>query len=154
MRTTVVLTIATEIAEKLYGELDRYDAPRLDHDIYAALKERVESEPLLFDEILGRAAREARVTVERAHAPRRRGDAATLFDPDALVILGDSERVKMRAARRDDSLRRQRVIVANKQAQDQAFFEEMGYWQERDAIWLSHPDLGLEEIERDFFGWE
>lgn len=118
------------------------------------LAERYQEDPDLAEEIAVKAARQDLSKWEHSHAPKRReieGQGTLFYDPQAILVLGDNERVMMAKAKPVHARRRVLVLTRNLRAQIEAMQTELSYWDDRLDDWPEKRTL--DQIERDRFGY-
>lgn len=152
-----------ELIEQRTAKLERWDnrdlEPAIVQDLMRTVKgdekKDVEGDADLEAEVYRLAVREGIARSEKPLAPRgsRTDGQGSLFSDAAILVIGESERVKMGAARHRDLLARDRVITRNMKAQTDAYYEEHTYLMERVEVAATRPDDPLRDIERDTFGW-
>lgn len=148
MTTTLLRQVAWEVAEGVIDSHDHYDV----EEIRTLVREAIRDKPELHDELAALAAKQAINDIEKERAPHQTGQLS-LFNEDAILILGDRQRCKMGAARLEDLVARQQVVNVNFTAQSEAFARENGYLTERIGAWVNRPQLSLLELEIEVFGY-
>lgn len=115
--------------------------------------ERGDVAPQLRQVITGRLAEELARGFVKARNPRHRRQG-TLFDPGAILPLGDGKRVWMKDATETDLIDWARLSSRNLARVAEAEGAKQTYAAERLEVWRGHRGWRLERLEREVFGYE
>lgn len=140
-----LLTQGAKIMDDLTGADGKLDLAAA----VTKLKEWLDANPLEDNE---QRAAETIATLDRGRRPQAGSDQPSLFEPDALLPVGEGLRVKMGKATIRDFATWWRIETEEYSAQVQAYAAKSQYHSSRLTNWADRH-VTLEDVERDIFGW-